>query len=168
MAIGGIKSAEKVLGFPLPDLLGRIYMDIGNGGFGPGYRFIPLRVKAVGRRFDGSMAAIYKSFMAGARESHQWMWPKGMLPFCDWGENIHTCIDCLKEPYPVYRSATELLLEGGPGGLRMERPSLYDWLTDMVEGKIEFYYGHLPHYGICGDDAFPPVAGACDYSRGRA
>jgi hypothetical protein len=37
-----IASDEKCLGFLLPPLLKRIYSEIGNGGFGPGYGLIGL------------------------------------------------------------------------------------------------------------------------------
>jgi hypothetical protein len=35
--VSELKLAEAKLGFPLPPLLKRLYADIGNGGFGPGF-----------------------------------------------------------------------------------------------------------------------------------
>src|SRR5258708_36322398 len=37
-----LTQAEEMLGFLLPPLLKRIYRDVGNGGFGPGYGLAPL------------------------------------------------------------------------------------------------------------------------------
>jgi hypothetical protein len=34
--------AEKMLGFVLPSFLKRVYLEVGNGGFGPGYGLAPL------------------------------------------------------------------------------------------------------------------------------
>jgi len=37
-----IERCEAALGFPLPELLRRLYAEIGNGGFGPGYGLLPI------------------------------------------------------------------------------------------------------------------------------
>ena len=37
-----VSDAETVLGFALPPLLVRLYTEVGNGGFGPGYGLLPL------------------------------------------------------------------------------------------------------------------------------
>src|SRR5512134_2461662 len=35
-----IEAAETAIGFRMPDLLRRLYLEIGNGGFGPGYGLV--------------------------------------------------------------------------------------------------------------------------------
>ncbi|PZD97067.1 hypothetical protein DNH61_04005 [Paenibacillus sambharensis] len=37
-----VKEAEERLGYPLPKLMRQLYMNVGNGGFGPGLGFLPL------------------------------------------------------------------------------------------------------------------------------
>ena len=37
-----VKVAEERLGFPLPPLLGALWVEVGNGGFGPGYGLFGL------------------------------------------------------------------------------------------------------------------------------
>ena len=38
----GLDDAERRLGFRLPKLLGRLYLQVGNGGFGPDYGLLAL------------------------------------------------------------------------------------------------------------------------------
>jgi hypothetical protein len=37
-----VAEAESELGFALPPLLTRLYREVANGGFGPGYKLLPL------------------------------------------------------------------------------------------------------------------------------
>src|SRR5688572_7984728 len=38
-----VEEAEALAGAPLPPLLRRLYLEVGNGGFGPGYALLGLR-----------------------------------------------------------------------------------------------------------------------------
>ena len=133
-----METLEKRLGFTLPSILRNIYLEVGNGGFGPGYGLLPLNNKSSGKQFAESVISLYTDYLTGDPENPEWKWPKGMLPLCDWGDNIHSCVDCLKEPFPVYRSDAELLSDGDVEGLKIEKSSLYGWLMDMIEDRIKY------------------------------
>lgn len=87
---GDIASDERHLRFRLPPLLKRIYADIGNGGFGPGYGLIGL-TNGVPDDTGKTAAAIYDDFRSAAELA----WPDGLLPICHWGCAIYSCVDCL-------------------------------------------------------------------------
>src|SRR5690242_9078485 len=54
-----LNQAENLLGFRLPKLLSRLYSEVGNGGFGPGYGLIGL---ANGHLWNGqSIVDLYRS-----------------------------------------------------------------------------------------------------------
>jgi hypothetical protein len=42
VAPDSVAEAERILGFRLPELLRRLYIEVGNGGFGPIFGLIPL------------------------------------------------------------------------------------------------------------------------------
>jgi hypothetical protein len=86
-----IAATQAILGFPLPQLLQDILTKIGNGGFGPGYGLIGV---------DGGYADFKGEHLAelagelGALD-------KKILPICNWGCGIYSCLDCGKPEAPV-------------------------------------------------------------------
>jgi hypothetical protein len=87
-----VDEAEAALGFRIPDLLKAIYLNVGNGGFGPeGGTIIGLRGGFEGSA--GDLVAEYNDVQRGA-EYLGWEWRDGLLPFCDWGCGTCTCVDC--------------------------------------------------------------------------
>jgi hypothetical protein len=86
-------SDERRLGFALPPLMKRIYIEIGNGGFGPAYGLIGLSNGVPD--CDGMTAPeLYELFRGSSTDEPNWKWPEGLLPVCDWGCAIRSCIDC--------------------------------------------------------------------------
>jgi len=83
-----IVEAEKALCFKLPQLLKDILMQIGNGGFGPGYGLYQLQ----------TMVHIYLEYINNNRMN----WKKSLLPTLTWGCRYESSIDCLSEEGQVY------------------------------------------------------------------
>jgi hypothetical protein len=95
----GVARAENGLGFPIPTLLKECYLKLGNGGFGPGYGLIGV---AGGCESDfGDLVGTYQ-VLKQDQESEDRVWPSGLLPFCEWGCNIFSCVDCNDARHPVY------------------------------------------------------------------
>src|SRR5262245_8220936 len=92
-----VDKAEKDLGFAIPALLKSCYLAVGNGGFGPGYGIIGV---------DGGYASDYGNVvethgvLKQDQESEGHEWPNGLLPFCEWGCNIFSCVDCRDARHP--------------------------------------------------------------------
>ncbi len=88
-----IAEAERVIGYPLPPLLLRIYREIGNGGVGPALGIEGLRG---GYTSDGpNMIDMYLL----QREPNDDPWyppplPPGVLLFCDFGCATWSGLDC--------------------------------------------------------------------------
>lgn len=85
---------EQRLGFTLPPLLKRLYAEIGNGGWGPGYGLIGL---TGGKPDDLGNTATSSYIVRRGRDPEEpdWQWPEGLLPICHWGCAIYSCVDCL-------------------------------------------------------------------------
>ena len=74
-----VVSAETALGFALDPFLRRAYLDVCDGGIGPGYGSLPVTG-------EESLSSVYASFRGGA-------WPPGLLPVWDWGDAAWSCVD---------------------------------------------------------------------------
>jgi hypothetical protein len=81
----GIAFAEDVFGFALPGLLRRSYLEISNGGFGPG----PLIGLPGG--YESSWGDLFKTWEV-MRDDEDW--EEGWLPIIDWGCTDLSIIDC--------------------------------------------------------------------------
>ncbi|QDV48207.1 SMI1/KNR4 family protein [Gimesia fumaroli] len=94
-----INETEHKLGFSIPNLLKQCYLRVGNGGFGPGYGVIGL---------EGGYASDYGNvvetfqLLKSDQESEGLEWQEGLLPFCEWGCNIFSCVDCNDPQHPVF------------------------------------------------------------------
>lgn len=127
---GDVASDEEDLRFRLPSLLKRLYTEIGNGGFGPGYALIGL-TNGVPDDTGKTAPAIYEIFRSGPELG----WPDGLLPICHWGCAIYSCVDCLD---PDFRMRifdpnnhdgddwTDAFFE--------DSPSFEDWIRSWASG----------------------------------
>lgn len=94
-----VGEAERGLGFYIPALLKDCYLSVGNGGFGPGYGIIGVEGGYVS---DYGNLVETHGVLKQDQESEGREWPSGLLPFCEWGCNIFSCVDCHDERHPVY------------------------------------------------------------------
>ena len=82
---------ETELGFRMPDLLRNCLMNVANGGFGPGYGFV-----GVANGYESDFGSLFKTYkqIRGDQELVGCQWPSQLLPFCEWGNAIFSCVDC--------------------------------------------------------------------------
>ncbi|WP_150254343.1 SMI1/KNR4 family protein [Nocardiopsis deserti] len=83
-----VSECEELLGRPLPSLLRRCYLELGDGGFGPGYGLLPLWNSENGT-----------SVMDAFRRREEWprRWRpmvNSFLTLCDWGCGTESLVDC--------------------------------------------------------------------------
>ncbi|MET7423153.1 hypothetical protein [Dactylosporangium sp. NPDC005555] len=111
-----VAEAEELIGRPLPSLLRRLYLEVGNGGFGPGYGLLSLR----DLHQSGSTNA------RGGRKGH-------ILTLCDWGCSISSQLDLADgqvwgcDPNPA------------PDGVPCRFPqyvTVVDWFVKWAEGTL--------------------------------
>ena len=134
--------AETQLGFALPSLLRRIYLEVGNGGFGPGYGLLPLNeippnavygMESLGAAYQGMRAFSQKDIdeYFVEEEEKPALWPERVLILCDWGCTIYSCLDCFSSDHPIFRmdSNDNVLVEWA-----IEAFSLQQWLETWVDG----------------------------------
>lgn len=84
---GAVEEAQTRLGFPLPTLLGKLWTEIGNGGFGPGYGLFGLDIGAAAAPFSMSVPDAYLRLI-GEDTCEEFLgepWPKKLVMICHWG-----------------------------------------------------------------------------------
>ncbi|MFO0715178.1 MAG: SMI1/KNR4 family protein [Sandaracinus sp.] len=149
-----ISEAERRLGVPIPEILARLYREVGNGGFGPGYGLSGL-ITGYFVTHGETAVPLWESWTARPRPAgyENWNWPATMLPIADWGCAIRSCVDIGKPQCPVYRfdpggfldteAAAEedmeaTTAEGFAALFEPEAPALVDWLELWLDGTLEF------------------------------
>jgi len=115
-----VQEAEALVGTHLPLLLRRLYLEVGNGGFGPGYGLLGL---AGGHDDQGRTAVdLYR-----ARE-----FPAHLLPLLTWGCAIYSLVDL--------RDGAVWGYDPNPGeppdGLFPEWPDLAGWFDRWLCGDL--------------------------------
>jgi len=86
-----IRAAERNLGFALPSFLSALYTTVGNGGFGPGYGLVGLQG---GHTSDDRSLVDWYTAVSSAEPDRVSIWPRAVVPICDWGCAIYSCVDC--------------------------------------------------------------------------
>lgn len=95
--LGDVRSAENMLGFEIPALLARIYLEIGNGGrhLGPGFGILGL---PGGFGSDDGWDIVKTSLEMAA--SYEW-WDS-IIVVSDRGCSMMSCVDCSDADFTVY------------------------------------------------------------------
>lgn len=129
-------AAEAALGFALPPLLRRLYLEVSDGDFA---FFLPLSKERYRDYFPNSLvvwSVSMPSAMQGeidapwndaAEEEGPTLWPEKVLVIGDYGCNMYCCLDFSKPDCPV--------LTDTEGILTLEAPSLHEYLEAWLVRK---------------------------------
>lgn len=130
---GAVRTCEELLGAPLPRLLRRCYLELGNGDFGPGYGLLPLP--------EGSMAPAGTLIEAFQKQQ---CWPEAwqpmaesLLPICEWGCGIASFINYRDPAAPMWAvdpnpdPAGDLSIALFPQHL-----TFTEWMRRWIEGGL--------------------------------
>ena len=124
-----VEDAKRRLGFPIPNLLSRLWLEVANGGIGPGYGIYGL---------DGGMTdeAVYlplPDLFLEWRDCEQWIELVGgesadrTFPICDWGCCTFSAVDCM--------TAEGNLLLFADGVKRIDQGVTFaHWIEDWADG----------------------------------
>jgi hypothetical protein len=99
--LADIEVSENRLRVELPLLLKQIYIEIGNGGFGPGYGLLGIRAELGDDRYYEAIDDAYEYMTDTAKDRGFDKWPAKIIPICNWGCDIYSFLDCSRPEYPV-------------------------------------------------------------------
>ncbi len=124
--------AEVKLGFALPSLLRRIYLEVGDGAFG----LSPLYLERFNGLCDMALIDSYVGLRSesGEDEHEERIWPEKLLIIYDWGCNIYSCLDCAHSEHRVLRNDNNR----DSDVYALEAPSFQQWLQAVLDGMLHF------------------------------
>jgi hypothetical protein len=123
-----VEKAEVILGFKLPRLLTRLYVEVANGGFGPGYGLFGLEGGFTDEDQRLTLVELYRSWADPPQGPlPPPPWPKKLVPICDWGDCMMSCIDCAP-------SEGRMVFSVDPVTNISEDFTFDQWLEDWVKG----------------------------------
>ena len=94
-----LQIAERAVGFKFPEVLRGIYLNVGNGGFGPEYGIVGTKG---GARRDGcTLETCYQKMLELEMENPVWRWPTRLLPLAEYGCGMWGCVDCEYKKLPM-------------------------------------------------------------------
>jgi hypothetical protein len=123
-----IQLVESTIGFPIPTMLARLYTEVADGGFGPGYGLLPLLDskgsaahpnRQVGDD-DETIASVYLDVRPPS-------WPDQILPLWNWGDAIWSCLDARVDNGPI-------ITHDGVDGPTVTNFTLRSWLEAWMDG----------------------------------
>ncbi len=131
-----LDAAEARLGVALPPVLRRLYLEVANGGFGPGSGIIGIRggwTTDHGR----SIEDLYEEMGDSTTENPRWVWPAGLVPFVDHG-GAFGCVDTSTAEGRIVDWDPDDLDDRGPDGgwsraFHEVAPSLATWLERWLD-----------------------------------
>jgi len=132
-----LEIAERRLGFPLPRLLSKLYLLIGNGGFGPGYGLLALNNMGA-KNYHLNLVDEYLEMTHHTLPDYP-PWPPRILTVCDWGDGITSVLNANDPVCPVLRFHGDKYEEGPWEKVMItEASSLQEWIEDWLDNKPLF------------------------------
>jgi len=141
-----LKRAEMALGFSLPPPLVDLYLCFGNGGYGPNYGVIGIAGghKDADGRLD--LVARYKKQVALFSDEDDAPWPLGLLPVCNHGCGMYSCVSTKEKNFPVYLWTCDEfpaeLKDGKFEGqeIKLEAKSFESWVSSWPDSQKPTHY----------------------------
>jgi hypothetical protein len=129
-----LAAAETRLGFPVPQVVRRVYGGIANGGFGPGYGLVGIGGGRTGFHRWGRSGCCEDEYQT-MRSDPQIRWPLRLLPVCDWGCVIYSCIDASHADAPMFRMDGDALYDAPSLAITPMGCTFSEWLQAWVGGE---------------------------------
>ncbi|HEV2639665.1 MAG TPA: SMI1/KNR4 family protein [Actinocrinis sp.] len=121
-SLESVEEAEKVIRHPIPPLLRRLYLEVANGGFGPGFGVMGVRGGRPGPLFT-DIADVYQE-----GPDPTGVVPDGLVLLYDWGCAIWSVVDFRDQAGPMW--------EADNGQLFNENMNLTEWLSRSLDGTL--------------------------------
>ncbi len=123
-----LDNAERIIGYPLPRLLRRLYREVANGGFGP---FSGVEGVEGGYTSDAGMLTDYIQWRDEEIPEDFPAWMPGVVSFCDFGCAMWALLDC--------RTAEGKMLFLDEGTLYPLDLTLAQWFELWLAGELDMH-----------------------------
>jgi len=131
-----LREAERILGFALPLDVLAVYGAVANGGFGPGYGLVGIGGGAAGFARAGREWYCEHEYRSQRRPDLEarFDWPRRLLPVCDWGRGIYSCVDCSSADPVMSRVLLDAIADRDPTANAPEGYTFLAWLGAWADG----------------------------------
>lgn len=149
-----LEATQESLGFELPDLLRTLYLEVGNGGFGPHFKGFMGGINGHEDELGANIVSRYH-LCRSSPERHPW--PERLLTFFNWGCACTCSLDCSHADGPVifhdpgydvrhyaeddFRRQRDPVVEDPVPEMRIEARNLKSWLQVWLDGTAKMGYG---------------------------
>lgn len=130
-SLEAVAEAERVIGYPLPPLLRRLYLEVANGGFGP--RAGILGVAGSDYLHHGDWADLVDAYQAFNGDSRH----PGLVWLFDWGCLIWSVVDCRDPAGPIWAWDPNFDQDTDFPALFPQNMTLQEWLVESLSGNLE-------------------------------
>ncbi|MCH2023499.1 MAG: SMI1/KNR4 family protein [Saprospiraceae bacterium] len=127
---------EKKINQCIPSVFKQLYLEMGNGQFGPDYGFFNLIDNHSGKKITIEQA--YFKIHDSKIKDWNWELPQYLVPFLYWGSGIYSLIDCSDSLASVYVLDKNLKKENSTwqNCLWQHCETFMDWLQKWSDGDI--------------------------------
>lgn len=131
-----VEEAERTIGFAFPNLLRAIYLEVANGGVGPGHQILGVKGGFLSDEGD-TISDLYLELKQEDPIDPLWVWPEGVVPFCQWGNAIYSCYKATEAGHPVVWFDPNSREIGEPMDQQFlpHKESLEAWLKGWINGE---------------------------------
>jgi hypothetical protein len=135
-----VVAAQDSLGFAVPPLLARLWTEVANGGFGPGYGLLGVEGGFADGQPEMTAVESYLSQIAdtGYAVAFGLPWPPKVVPICYWGCDHYTALDCA-----TLEGEMVDFPEGTPDQLKRRAMTFAQWMEAWVNG-VELWPWECP------------------------
>jgi hypothetical protein len=134
-----VRDSERLLGFKLPTAVRQLYTLVANGGFGLDYGLLGL----VGGAPDETGETAVGSYLRRRETARDW-WPQYLLPICNWGCAMYSCVDCGPHSRQGRMVRFDPNISIQPPCMWDERRDLAAWLRVWIDhGSRAVFQGEL-------------------------
>lgn len=127
---------ENNINTDLPTIFKLLYLNLGNGSFGPDYGFFHLYDHQNSNKRN--LLEAYNDIHDMHINDIDWELPDKYIPFLYWGTDIYSMIDCSVKESPVYIFDKNLKKENSKWQhcFWLHCDSLYTWLKKWIEDDL--------------------------------
>jgi hypothetical protein len=133
--ISDIVATEGELGFQLSEFYRQLLIEVGNGGFGPGYGLAGVRGGAAPEGHP--MVERYQAYRRKNTSDPYWVWPEKLVPGAALGCVMCWCVDCGEPDGPVTWFELNPRQDGEPWEYYLIpfAPSIVAWFEEWLSGE---------------------------------
>lgn len=131
-----LTNLEQKIGLTLPPVIKQLYLELGNGDFGPDYGFFLLQEEEGKSKITLNQA--YQELHQAKIKDWDWELSKLLVPFLYWGADIYSLVDCGDPDGAVYVLDENLKNEKTTwqSCVWQHCGSIVEWLEKWSEGDI--------------------------------